>query len=41
MLYKYQLKIVRFYNIPINNVKKRLTLTFFVKEKYVLDYEKL
>ena len=40
MLSEYQLMIADLHNIPIGNVKK-LVLTFFDKEKYVVHYENL
>ena len=40
MLYKYQLNIADFYNIPIGIVKK-LVPNFADKEKYVLHYQNL
>ena len=40
MLFKYQLLIADFHNIPIGNVKK-LAPDFFDKENYVLHYEDL
>ena len=40
MLFKYQLMIADFYNVPISNVKK-LVLNFFDKGKYVLQYKNL
>ena len=39
-LSNFQLKIINFYNIPIDNVKK-LVPNFFDKEKYVIQYENL
>ena len=40
MLSSYRLRIAKFYNVPIDNVKK-LVPNFFDKEKYMLHYENL
>ena len=40
MLFKYQIWIADFHNIPFDNVKK-LVLNFFFNEKYVHHYENL
>ena len=39
-MFNYQLKFANFYNIPIGNVKKLVSL-FFDKEKYVFHDENL